>query len=255
MNLFFKNITRKQVKAFTLLEVIAAFAIVTLVILGPLTNAVNSSSFALQTKDVMVSTYLAEEAIELLHYQHDTLYLACINNKDACDGQVGLTETPGGAAWRIFKNRLNDSISPSVSCFDPNTKGCSYDFLDMLQATSTTPPKKYNPTTSTQCSGLSTVKSNVTGIESIARSYYVCKGDEKKIEVGLQETILAFKASTYSRSVFIESKKTFDEGGGSGYSHPEWYNDDLIITATVSFRRSNGVMRSIKVIDFLHARS
>ncbi|MDD4989445.1 MAG: hypothetical protein PHV42_03410, partial [Candidatus Pacebacteria bacterium] len=213
----------------------------TLVILGPITSAVNSSSFSRQTKDVMVSTYLAVEATELLHYQYDSLYLQCANNKEACDSatvpNVG-SETPGEKAWRLLKARLYDATPPSVSCFD--VTGCSYDFLNMLDATSTTAPSKYSPT-GAECSKLS----RVTDVfNTLSNNYYVCSGVPSHI-VGVAHP------TAYSRKVNVVSKATFPESGPSS----GWYNDDLIVTSSVSFRRSNGVMRTIQIVDFLHARS
>lgn len=253
MNTFLKHLKQQQVRAFTLLEVLASLSIVTLVILGPLTSSVNSSSFARQTKDVMTSTYLAEEALELLHYQYDTLYLACANNVEACLGQILSEETPGGAAWRLFKTRLQSSslLDGTVSCFD--TDGCSYDFLDMRSAASITNPKKYLPT-GDYCPKLALVTSAVIGTVDGIRNYYVCSGIIADPS-SLIDTPLTIKKTTYSRKIQLQSIKTFEEGSGTGLAHLEWYNDDLVITATVSFRRSNGVMRNIKVVDFLHARS
>ena len=251
MNTFLKHLKQQQVRAFTLLEVLASLSIVTLVILGPLTSSVNSASFARQTKDVMTSTYLAEEALELLHYQYDTLYLACANNVEACLGQILPEETPGGAAWRLFKTRLVDISSGSVSCFDVN--GCSYDFLDMRSAASITNPKKYSPT-GEYCPKLALVTSAVIGTVDGIRNYYVCSGIIADSS-SLIDTPLTIKKTAYSRKIQLQSIKTFEEGGGTGLAHLEWYNDDIVITTTVSFRRANGVMRNIKVIDFLHALS
>lgn len=248
MNLFFLH-NNKGIKAFTLLEVLASLAIITLVILGPLTFAVNSSSFARQTKDVMVSTYLAEEMIELLHHQYDTLYLACVNDKDACQGQVLPNETPSNTAWRLFKTRLNGGGS-GVSCF--NNNGCSFDFLDLLN---TTNPAFYDPSNANGgCPMLSLVSSFVTGIDTSIRNYYVCSG----ISLGssrLKDDELSVKKTTYTRKITIQSKNTFETGFLSGTPNLGLYNDDLLITATVSFRKFNRIIRSVNVTDFLHSRS
>ena len=258
MNIFFKHLIEQKVKAFTLLEVLASLSIVTLVILGPLSSSVNSASFARQTKDVMTSTYLAEEALELLHYQYDSLYLACANDRDACSSLFVPTldgETSGGKAWRLFKKRLQNSnlLDGTVSCFDVN--GCSYDFLDMRNATNITDPKKYSPT-GNYCPKLSLVRSAVIGTVDGIRNYYVCSGITMADYSSLVDTPLSIKKTAYSRKVFVESKVTFNEGVTStAPANLELYHDDLLITATVSFRRANGVVRNIKVVDFLHARS
>lgn len=255
MNLFFRNITHTRTRAFTLLEVLASLSIVTLVILGPLTSAINSASYSRQTKDVMTATYLAEEALELLHYQYDTLFLACTNTPDAVNAcgaaQVG-NETATEKAWRLFKQRLHRSSG--ASCFV--APGCSYDFLDMLKVTSVD-PIIYSPTTGIDCPKLSMVNSVVSGFNTNVRNYYVCSGISLINDIRLKDNAFGISKTAYSRSVFIKSARTF-EAMPTPITSPanlELYYDDLIVTATVSFRRSNGLMRSIKVTDFFHARS
>ena len=66
-------------KAFTLLETLTSIAILSFVIVGPLTVIMGSSSYARQTKDVMVATYLAEESEKILQNQYETLYIDCKN--------------------------------------------------------------------------------------------------------------------------------------------------------------------------------
>lgn len=250
---FIQNGIDGKIKAFTLLEVLASLTIVTMVILGPLTSAINSSSYARQTKDVMVSTYLAEEALELLHYQYNTLYLACSSSVDACSSREdGLT--PGEQAWKLFKTRLNDDTSAPglVSCFSSDgTGGCSYDFLDMMDATSATPPKKYSPT-GEDCSQLSMVTSIVTGIDGV-RNYFVCSG------IGISsprlvDNALSVLKKTYSRRVTVVSVPTFETSCGIDAPHSACYYDDLIVTVHISFKRPNQSIRTITVTDFFHAR-
>lgn len=254
MNLFFNQQRNTKVRAFTLLEVLASFAIVTLVILGPLTFSINSASYSRQSKDVLTAQYLAQEALELLHYQYDTLYIACSNEKDACDTLIVPTidgETKGAKAWRLFKTRLSDTSDGSASCF--SSDGCSFDFLDMLNATSTTPPKKYVPL-SNKCPKLSMVYSALDGN---VINYYVCSSiDQADLGNRLKDNHFTVKQSAYSRKVNVVSVPTFNEvNSPSSPVNIGLYQDDLIVTATVSFRRSNGVMRNIEVVDFFHARS
>lgn len=261
MKLFCTSNHHKNIRAFTLLEVLASLSIVTLVILGPLTSSINSSAYSKQSKDLMVSLYLAEESLELLRHQYDTLYIACANDKDACEESVFPTvagETSGGKAWRLFKTRLNDSsVLGTVSCFD--TDGCSYDFLDMMEASSVTPPKKYDPT-STECPSLSMVQSapygELYGIDTGVRNYYVCSSiDQTDINDRLKDNHFNVSKTTYTRSIFVESKPTFTEANPpSSPANLGLYQDDLVVTSTVSFRRSNGLVRSITVTDFFHAR-
>ncbi len=249
MNLFFLNKKNIKIKAFTLLEVLASLTIVTMVILGPLTSAINSSSYARQTKDVMISTYLAEESLELLRHQYMTIYLQCIHGEGMCTEALNPSlpeETQGDKAWRIFKERLDGvGLGGGISCFD----SCTYDYLDMKDATTTVTPSIYSPT-GNECPTLSIV--TAVGYGATTKNYYVCNGISSHSDGGFDS-----KKTQYSRSVIIKSVPTFDEGllipdDGKNLG---LYNDDLVMTSLVSYRRSNGILRTIKVIDFLHKRS
>jgi type II secretory pathway pseudopilin PulG len=65
-------------KGFTLIETLVSTFVITMVILGPLTVASNASSYARITKDTLTATYLAQEAIELLRHQQDSIYIRCV---------------------------------------------------------------------------------------------------------------------------------------------------------------------------------
>jgi len=219
-----KILVIKNMKAFTLVETLVAVLIITTVILGPLTVALNASSYARQTKDVMTATYLAQEATELLHHLQESIYLKCVGDttvNSICqatdpDGN-GIYEMPSETAWRVFKGYL----SASPSCFD--SVGCSYDFIDMTSNEFTTPTKYLS--TSSSCSSLYLAS---TGL-------YMCAGTRG----------VSGAPTFFTRKVQVESIPTF-----SGLDAN--YNDDLRVTSTVTFRRSNGYTRSIKLVDFLH---
>jgi hypothetical protein len=255
MKSFLSLFLHKQVQAFTLLEVLTSLSIVTLVIMGPLTFSVNSAAFSKQSKDVLTSMYLAQESLELLHFQYDTLYIACSRTKDACDDGIPLLpgESLGGKAWRLFKTRLADTSSGSASCFSAG--GCAFDFLDMTEVISVTPPKKYDPA-GTMCPKLSIVESVVNGYDTTVRNYYVCSSIDQSDTLRLKDNHFNVKKTAYGRVVKVESVPTFTETNApTPPANLGLYQDDLIITSTVSFRKSNGVMRDIKVVDFFHPRS
>ncbi|TXI13741.1 MAG: hypothetical protein E6Q68_01005, partial [Polynucleobacter sp.] len=75
-----KNIfhTRNQ-KGFTLIETLISTTIIMLVILGPLSVAISSSAYAKNTKDTIISVYLAQEGLELLRFKRDSIFLECLN--------------------------------------------------------------------------------------------------------------------------------------------------------------------------------
>jgi hypothetical protein len=247
-----------RVKAFTLVETMSAIAIVSVVVLGPLTVAVKSSAYARETKDVISATYLAEEAVELLHNQYDSLYIACINSVAPCDGSVPAyaplpDESLSETVWRIFKTRMTTT---GVSCSLPN--GCTYDFVGMSggvpgvsQGNVLNPliePVMYTliPNTNTgvitttpqPCSKLNVMATTGT----VKQYYYACSS----VTPPTGSTL--FASTQYVRKVTIESVPSSFESMGT------LYQDDLRIVSDVSFKRPSGVTRKMEVIDFLHAR-
>ena len=89
-------------------------------------------------------------------------------------------------------------------------------------------PTKYSSTGSS-CSTLAVSANHV----------YVCSGAHGGV---------GFTATSFTRTIMLTSVKTFSGGD-------EDYNDDLRVTAYVSFKRPNGFSKKIKVVDFLHARA
>lgn len=218
--------TTTDLRGFTLVETLVSVFIVTLVIIGPLTVASNASMYAKLTKDTMTATYLAQEAIELIRHHQDSIYIRCADKNAAkCVASGG--ENSGEAAWRIFKERIAGNTQ-GASCFSAdNASGCSYDFIDMT-ANEDINPSKY-VSTGSQCNTLSYDPSS---------RMYVCTGVRGS---GMQQTY-------FTRSVKITSVPTFNGTDAA-------YNDDLRVTVTITFRRSNGYTHQVKVVDFLHARA
>lgn len=213
---------------FTLIETLVSTFIITLVILGPLIVASNASSYARITKDTLIATYLAQESIELLKHQQDSVYIRCIQSTTSACPMTG-NESPQQAAWRLFKLRLANNAQGS-SCFSTdNPAGCAYDFLDMTTNQDTNPTKYSGDQTS--CDSLSV---------QVSTGLYVC--------TGAHGSSGGYKITNFTRKVFVESLPTYNAGEQS-------YNDDLRVTVTITFRRPNGFMQQVKVVDFLHARA
>ncbi len=216
---------QKPVRGFTLVETLVSTFVISLVVLGPLTVAVRSSTYARETKDVLTGTYLAQEAVELLRHEQDSLYIRC-TQASGTTCSISTNETPREAAWRLFRDRLA-ATGYGPSCFTvDNSEGCSFDVMD-ITGSEDTDFYKYS-STSNACATLSITSENL----------YVCTGVRGGGAV----------PSGFSRSVKITSLPTFS---GSD----EVYNDDLRVTVTVSFLKPNGFKRTIKVTDFLHARA
>jgi Tfp pilus assembly protein PilV len=219
------NLFKLKSRGFTLVEALISTFVITSVVLGPLTVALDATSHARLTKDTMTATYLAQEGIELLRGQQDSVYMRCIQDTGSfCT--LRSSETPSDAAWRMFRERLGYNLE-GVSCFlNDNPGGCSYDYIDMTGDQSIDPPKYSSGASS--CNTLS-LSSDFT---------YVCTGVRGA----------GYSYRKFSRSIRIQSIQTF-------FGQDADYNDDLRVTATVTFRRPTGFTREIKFVDFLHARS
>lgn len=250
------------IKAFTLLETLASIAIISLVIVGPLSVLSSSSSYARQTKDVIIATYLAEEAIELLQNQYDSIYIYCNKNATAtdpgslCEPASATETTTGQTAWRVFKERLSDSPG-QPSCFkDENAAGCTYNATDMLGEITLTPPTRYEAG-GEECPRLIKVSTRVMnyyqgahgngpGDYYVTRSSYVCSGT-----IGAPTFGTVVDASkSFSRSISVEHLPTFE----TAPLKEEHYHDDLRITSEVTFRAVNGRSNTLRVTRFMHAR-
>lgn len=229
INFFSQKISLRKVlpfRAFTLVETLVSTMVISLVILGPMTVAMRASTYSIQTKDTMTATYLAQEEVELLHHLQDSIYLKCVSDSNSsnsvCQPQVdsnGVYELPRQTAWRVFENYLTSG----VSCFA--ISGCAFDFID-ITTNENSAPTKYLPSTNS-CNTL-----------SIMNDYtYVCSGVH-----GHGGT-----PTYFSRSLVLESIPTFS-------GNDSIYNDDIRATVSVTFLRKNGYTRTIKLVDFLHAR-
>ncbi len=259
-------------KGFTLLETLASITILSLVIIGPLAVTISSSGYARLTKDTIVATHLAEEAIELLQNQYDSLYVFC--NKNASSTEVGgfcelsgTETTTGQTAWRLFKDKLS-GLSGQTTCYLPqglgnnnsypgnaagNANGCAFDYIDMLA--STTETLVHHDALSTSCTSLIPVSTSTSRyitlpggsisqwVNSTSTSY-VCSGTPSHIATG---GIVSQKQ--YTRSITVDQIPTFETGAANTQ-----YNDDIRVTSSVQFKALNGRSHTVKITRFMHAR-
>lgn len=261
----------KKIKGFTLIETLASIAVLSLVIIGPLSVTISSSAYARNTKDTIVATYLAEEAVELLQNQYDSMYVYC--RKNASSTEVGglcvpnlLETSTSQTAWRLFKDRLS-GLSGQPTCYLPknsngtgsypnnamgNSDGCSFDYLHM-QASSTEVLER-TVSSSVACKYLIPVATStastashipVPGTEFVTSTStsYVCAGLPLHIASGLVEP------KQYIRSITVDQLSTFEFTPAN-----EQYNDDLRISSSVQYKGVNGVSHTVKIIRFMHAR-
>ncbi len=231
-----------HIHAFTLIETLVSVTVIMLVILGPLSVAITSSSYSKNTKDVIVSTYLAQEGLELIRFKRDSTFLECLNNAGTCVPeplQAGVYETVREAGWRLFKERLGPYAS-QPSCFAvDNAVGCSFDIYGFVTTGSNTGERYLS--TDSKCSYLvrddrkDAVPSGSNGVTDYV---YVCS-----------VTAPAFTQTTFNRSIKLTS---VSPAGVSVYDRE--YHDDLRVESTITYSRGNGIQRTVRVVDYLHAR-
>lgn len=268
-------------KGFTLLETLASISILSLVVIGPLAVTISSSGYARLTKDTIVATYLAEEAVEMLQNQYDSMYVYCRKFAPATDpgglcDPAGTSDTSlGQTAWRLFKNRLAAGNGQSTTCYLPkgasgnssypgnaggNANGCAFDYIDLL-ATSTQALNR-NDSTASNCKYLVPVSTstkfygveNTNGIEypdggvqpgwiTGTSTSYICSGTPAHIAGG------RLQVKEYTRSITIDELPTYETG-----AQDTQYSDDIRVTSSVQFKGLNGVSHTVKITRYMHAR-
>ena len=228
-----KRLTLLSIKGLTLLETLVSITIITIVIVGPLSYIITSSSYAKQTKDTMIASYLADEAVELLQNRYDSIYIYCSKNptEPLC---VGTEDTVGQVAWRVFKEKFS-SGGGYPSCFiSDNSAGCSFDYIDMLEPI-TDYPSRYLPT-DTECATL-------TGLSSSTFYSYVCPGIPSHTTGTLSPQI------NFKRVVHLEHLPTFESTARN-----EQDNDDLRVSVEVRYKSASGATRYARVVRYIHPR-
>lgn len=250
------TITLRTIKGFTLLETLASIAILSVSIVGPLAVMVRSSSYARQTKDVITATYLAEEGVELLQNQFDSLYILCKKVPESPTCIPSLTnpaESSGEIAWRVFKQRLSTTVTPS--CYNTiDSNGCTYDYSDMVKNGDITVPPTIRTTTDTSCLYIVPITVTITEVDTIASSLLVTVFIDRDIHKYVCSANIPVGAVTenkqFQRKVVVEPLATFEVG----VPLEGQYNDDLRITSSVSFKGTSGVTHTVKAIRFMHSR-
>lgn len=233
---------KNSIQAFTLIETIVSIGVIMAAIIGPLSVAVNSSTQAQDTKYQMISTYLAQEAVELLKFYRDSLFIPCTNQTSACaaiDIGGGNYEQNNESAWRRFKAGLTGSITSGTgSCF--SVDGCVIDvggFQDPALGVIT-----WLPST---CPLLYVDETKLKGGSSAQTDgMYGCLDSTFPPSALSRVKKTAFKRIVTLTSIPATSASTYDIN----------YNDDLRVSVTVSYTRPNGFIKSVTVVDFIRSR-
>lgn len=150
-----KNIYKKQLKAFTLIESLVSISIILIAILGPLTLILNAVNSIMQNKNRIVASYLAEEIVEDFRAYRDNIVIVCtdlyinydeygdlvngyckkgmngsgiIVDKSFLENSNGDIEyTNRSVAWKLFMERLVNISNNQVIYLDKN----SFDYINL----------------------------------------------------------------------------------------------------------------------------
>lgn len=201
LKIFTKN---KKQKAFTLVETLTAMSIIILAILGPLTVAVYSFSYATETRDNITATYLAGEAVELLRYKRDSIHI---------DGTFHSGSPYATNPWNSFKILFGDlTQTPPAGCY--SSGGCVFDIFSIDNS----PP-------TVDCPFF--YRDSVTFL-------YSCTNN-------VTASSTSFSRNIKMQDVVQPSNAIVDE-------------DDIRVTSSVTYKKSNGLSKTVSVIDFIHRR-
>lgn len=139
-------VNRKN-KGFTLIETLFAVLILGLTIVGPLSIAAKGLQLALVSKDQTTAFYLAQDAVEYVHFARDTNCLtasaasACtpvqwlVGNGSASATNLAPCTSTDGTAVCFFDSLASDSSAWPTACsgtcpvlyYNPNNKNYTYD--------------------------------------------------------------------------------------------------------------------------------
>lgn len=252
-----KSITwcKKKIEGFTLIEAMVGIFVISVVVGGPLVLAGRAAQDIRFSKEVFNASYLAQEGVELVRFKRETLLLECKDTGSTicqkkclssgggpgCLGYssvLGVTETDGEAAWRIFKEQFG---APGSNCF--SASGCSFDLQSVLFNGSSTPNALYSPSTA-MCDSLHVDRSaqlEATTTTTSTDFMYSCL---------IHKTPKAIN-SELRRVIYMTSTSTASAGPSS---YERDYADDVRVDVKVFFKYK-GFERSVTMTDFLKARS
>ncbi len=241
----------KPRRAFTLIETLLATLVISMVILGPLTVSITSSSYAKDTKKVITASYLAHEGLELIRFKRDSAFVECQSGQATCvpiSFTASSMENTQQASWRIFKERFRTAVNGNgvqPSCFtDDDPEGCAFDVYGVTQ-TGSGIANRY-VAADDRCSSMYTDNRldqpsgyDVTGM-GVTDRVYVCK------ENGLPYD--------YSDTGFARVIKLTPVSLSYGDDYQKMYEDDVRVESAVTYTRVHGIKRTVRAVDYLHAR-
>lgn len=115
----------KRVRGFTLIETLVAVLLLVASIAGPLTLAAKGLSAAQVSRDQMIAFFLAQDAVEYVHYVRDSNKLAGTSWLAGSGApETDLTRCVGGVGCTIdpFASQATQKIVPCLGTCDPIKK-------------------------------------------------------------------------------------------------------------------------------------
>lgn len=250
LNLVFNSIRKKNFfRAFTLVEAMMGIFIISVSVGGPMVVAGRAAQEIRYSRDIFITTFLAEEAIELIRFHRDSIFLECSDQNSAMClaasstvvGYPTVQELPNETAWKVFKNQFG--YSGGTLCF--SATGCVFDGYSMLiNPTQNSIPMGIYEASSDSCySFFQDKRSQISGENTPSLSsldfMYLCSEHAPN---GSTDTRIrrVVKMTALSTSLCP--------------SYDCMYNDDIKVDVT-TFYEYRGSQRSVTVTDFIKPRS
>ncbi len=240
-----KSLSHQPLCGFTLIEAMIGIFIISVSIGGPMVIAGRAAQEIRYSRELFTATFLGQEAIELVRFRRDSVFMECSDPSSAmCLAasstilSTGVQETPNETAWKVFKNQFGGTSN--TYCFSVN--GCVFDMYGILKNPNANaiPVDLYDASTS-NCSSLNQDRSvqinNITSTSS-TDFMYLCNDHTTTKAINTQ----------IRRVVKLTSM------GSVCPSYECSYRDDVRVDVTI-FYNYRGTQKSIVVTDFIKPRS
>ena len=250
LNLIFrikKSIAHRYLRGFTLIEAMMGIFIISVSIGGPMVIAGRAAQEIRYSRELFAATFLGQEAIELIRYRRDSVFLECsdpsssmcLNASSTIPTNPLVQELPNETAWKVFKNQFGGANGNF--CF--SAAGCVFDIYGLLK----------NPTVD----GIPTDLYDATSVN--CNSFYQDRSTQINNSTATSSTDFMYLCNNHaaSRGVDTQTRRVVKMTSMTSATCPSYecsYNDNIKVDVTV-FYNYRGTQKSLMVTDFIKPRS